>query len=185
MTRERVVMVQRCKCPPPRRALPPPQITDFNFDSSAVEVVGLAVLRWVVLATVLLRSRACLVRVKADGTIKPSVDAIVALTTCAVSAGYCVFKVGTCFAASTVPDVSGGCPCGRPLRCALCTVLVWSWVPLSFCRMPGGCVKRWGRECVGASTMAVPPPEVVYFMETPGGESLPCCLCLVRTYSIL
>lgn len=68
------------------------QIKDFNFDSSAVEVVGLAFLRWIILGAVLLRSRACLVRVKADGTIKPSVDAIVALTTCAVSAGYCVFK---------------------------------------------------------------------------------------------
>eukprot|EP00903_Cladosiphon_okamuranus_P012069 g11330.t1 len=74
------------------------QFKDFNFDSSAVEVVGLALLRWVVLGAVLLRSRACLVRVKADGTIKPSVDAIVALTTCAVSAGYCVFKVGFSFA---------------------------------------------------------------------------------------
>lgn len=70
-----------------------PQILDFDFDSSALEVVALALLRWVVLAAVLVRSRACLVRLKADGTIKPSVDAVVALAVCAVSAGYSVFKV--------------------------------------------------------------------------------------------
>lgn len=69
------------------------QVTNYRFDSSAIEVAGLAVLRWVVLAAVLMRSRACLVRVKGDGTIIPSIDAVIALAVCAISAGYCVFKV--------------------------------------------------------------------------------------------
>lgn len=69
-------------------------MTDYQFDSSAIEVVVLGLVRWLVLVAVLLRSRACLVRVKDDGTIKPSADAVTAVTVCAVSAGYCVFKVG-------------------------------------------------------------------------------------------
>lgn len=69
------------------------QVTDYRFDSSAIEVVLLALLRLLVLAAVLMRSRASLVRVRGDGTIKPSMEAMVALVLCALSAGYCVFKV--------------------------------------------------------------------------------------------
>lgn len=69
------------------------KVTDYQFDSSAIEVVVLAVLRWLVLGAVLMRSRASLVRVKGDGTIKASVEVMVALITCAASAAYCVFKV--------------------------------------------------------------------------------------------
>lgn len=69
------------------------QVTDYDFDSSAIEVVVLAVVRLTVLLAVLLRSRASLVRVNGDGTISPSVEAMVALVLCAASAAYCVFKV--------------------------------------------------------------------------------------------
>ena len=73
---------------------PSPQVTDYRFDSSAIEVVLLAVVRLVVLLAVLLRSRACLVRVNGDGRIKPSPGAMVAFVVCAGCAAYCVFKVG-------------------------------------------------------------------------------------------
>ncbi|CAM9199139.1 unnamed protein product, partial [Ectocarpus sp. 12 AP-2014] len=82
------------------------QVTDYQFDSSAIEVVILGLVRWLVLVVVLLRSRACLVRVKDDGSIKPSPDAIIAVTVCAVSAGYCVFKIG--FSAASEDGSTGG-----------------------------------------------------------------------------
>lgn len=68
-------------------------MTNYQFDQSAVEVIVLCLVRLIVLGTVLLRSRACLVRVKMDGTIKPSLEAMAALWICGLSAAYCVFKV--------------------------------------------------------------------------------------------
>ncbi|CAM9786622.1 unnamed protein product [Ascophyllum nodosum] len=70
------------------------QVTKYRFDSAAIEVVLLAVVRLAVLAVVLGRSKACLVRVRGDGTIVPSAGAVVAMTLCAASACYCVFKIG-------------------------------------------------------------------------------------------
>lgn len=71
------------------------QVQEYGFDSSAVEVALLAVVRLIVLAIVLVRSKSCLVRVRGDGTILPSVEAVIAMALCALSACYCVFKVNT------------------------------------------------------------------------------------------
>lgn len=65
----------------------------YEFERSSMEVIALAVVRVFFLIAVLIRSKACLIRVKGDGTIKPSFEARATLFLCAISTAYCVFKV--------------------------------------------------------------------------------------------
>lgn len=69
------------------------QVSDYKFDSSALEVVALTCFRLVILSAVLLRSRPSMVRVNGLGVIKTSTLAVMAQTVCWVSAAYCAFKV--------------------------------------------------------------------------------------------